>query len=96
MSQRMGEAQLRVWFLRWRYESEYGLIRVYYRLRNLVVLLKVDSIDIRWKVRSAWYSMGVVYANTFFSKKHNLKFLLFAARGIWHGLLNRTGPYKKS
>lgn len=95
MYQRLGEAKLRVWYLRWRYESEYSPIRSYYRLRNLVALWKLDFIDWRWKVRNTWYGLGVVYTHTFFAKKQNAKHLLMAAKGVWHGLTNRMGPYKE-
>jgi len=95
MYQRLGESPLRVWYLRWRYESEYSPIRSYYRLRNLVALWKLDFIDWRWKVRNTWYGLGVVYTHTFFAKKQNAKHFLMAAKGIWHGLTNRMGPYKE-
>jgi rhamnosyltransferase len=95
MFQRMGEARLRVWYLRWRYESAYSPLRIYYRLRNFVVLWKLDFVDFRWKLRSTWYWLGTVYAHTFFSKQQNLKYLLFAIKGVWHGLRNRMGPYNE-
>ena len=95
MYQRMGEAQLRVWYLRWRYESEYGPIRIYYRLRNFVALWKLDFVDLRWKVRSTWYWLGIIYAHMFFAKKKNAEHFIMAAKGVWHGLINRMGPYRK-
>ena len=95
MYQRLGEAKLRVWYLRWRYESEYSPIRSYYRLRNLVALWKLDFIDWRWKVRNTWYGLGVVYTHTFFAKKQNAKHFFMAAKGVWHGLTNRMGPYRE-
>lgn len=95
MYQRMGEARLRVWYLGWRYESAYGPIRVYYRLRNFVALCKLDFVDFRWKVRNAWFSLGIVYSHAFFSKQQNFRYFLFAIKGIWHGLRNRMGPYQR-
>ncbi|MBL0354505.1 MAG: glycosyltransferase family 2 protein [Dechloromonas sp.] len=95
MYQRMGEAPLRVWYLRWRYESAYSPLRVYYRLRNFVALWKLNFIDFRWKVRNTWYWLGIVYAHTFYSKQQNSKYFLFAIKGVWHGLRNRMGPYKE-
>ena len=94
MHQRMGEARLRVWYLRWRYESEYNPVRIYYRLRNFVVLCKLDFVDWRWKVRNTWYWLGIVYAHLFFSKKRNAEHFLMAVKGVWHGLMGRMGPYK--
>lgn len=95
MNQCMGEAQLRVWYLYWRNESEYSPARVYYRLRNFVALSKLGFIDSRWKVRNAWFCLGIVYTHTFFAKKQNAKHLLFAIKGVWHGLINHMGPYKE-
>ena len=95
MYQRLGEARLRVWYLRWRYESEYSPIRSYYRLRNLVALWKLDFIDWRWKVRNTWYGLGLFIPIHFFAKKQNAKHFLMAAKGVWHGLTNRMGPYKE-
>ncbi len=93
MYQRMGEARLRVWYLRWRYESAYSPLRIYYRLRNFVALWKLDFVSWRWKVRSTWYWLGIVYAHTFFSSQNKLKNFACAVRGVWHGLTNRMGPY---
>lgn len=93
MYQRMGEARLRVWYLRWRYESAYSPLRIYYRIRNFVALWKLDFVGFRWKVRSTWYSLGIVYAHTFFSCQNKIKSFLYAIKGFWHGLTNRMGPY---
>ena len=92
MSQRMGEAQLRVWYLRWRNESAYSPLRIYYRLRNFVALWKLDFIDWRWKVRSSWYCLGIVFTHVFFGRQR-LETLRMVAKGIWHGLLSRMGSY---
>lgn len=93
MYQRMGEARLRVWYLGWRYESAYSPLRIYYRIRNFVALCKLDFVDWRWKVRSTWYLLGIVYAHTFFSCQNKLKNFLYAIKGVLHGLTNRMGPF---
>ena len=93
MYQRMGEARLRVWCLRWRFESAYSPLRIYYRIRNFVALWKLDFVGFRWKVRSTWYWLGIIYAHTFFSYHNKLKSFLYAIKGFWHGLTNRMGPY---
>lgn len=94
MFQRLGEARIRVWYLRWRYESEYSPLRTYYRLRNLIALWKLGYISWRWKVRNTWYGLGVVYTHTLFSKKNNVEHFFMAAKGVWHGLTNQMGRYK--
>jgi rhamnosyltransferase len=91
MFQRMGEARLKVWYLRWRSESAYGPTRIYYRLRNFVALLKLDYIDWRWKLRSCWYHLGLLYAHVFFGPEPAATLRMFF-RGVWDGLRNRMGP----
>lgn len=92
MNQRMGEHQLHIWYLRWRYESAYSPLRIYYRMRNFVALWKPDFIDWRWKVRSTWYGLGIVYAHVFFST-YPLETLKMFAKGVWHGLRGKMGRY---
>jgi rhamnosyltransferase len=91
MCQRMGEAQLRVWCLRWRHESAYRPLRIYYRLRNFVAMLKLDYIDWRWKLRSSWYHLGLLYSHLFFGDRPAETVKMFS-KGVWHGLRNKMGP----
>lgn len=91
MQQRMGEAQLRVWCLRWRVESAYSPLRIYYRLRNFVAMLKLDFIDWRWKVRSSWYHLGLLYSHVFFGS-NPVKTVTMYIKGVRHGLRNKMGP----
>lgn len=90
MSQRMGETPLRVWFLRWRNESAYSPLRIYYRLRNFVAMLKLDYIDWRWKLRSSWYHLGLLYSHVFFGPRP-LETMKMYFIGVWHGLRGRMG-----
>lgn len=92
MYQRMGEARLRVWYLRWRHESAYSPLRIYYRLRNFVAMLKLDFIDLRWKVRNSWYCLGIIYTHVFFGKQP-VNTLKMSAKGVWHGLRGIMGRY---
>jgi rhamnosyltransferase len=92
MYQRMGESNLRVWYLGWRYESAYSPLRIYYRIRNFVALCKLDYIDWRWKIRSCWYTTGVVYSHVFFGRCR-IKSLKMASIGLWHGITNKMGRY---
>lgn len=91
MYQRMGEAKLRVWCLRWRLESAYSPLRIYYRLRNFIAMLRLDFIDWRWKVRSSWYHLGLLYAHFFFGDRPVETVKMFS-KGMWHGLRNKMGP----
>ncbi len=96
MQQRMGGEKLYVWCFRWRVENEYDPIRIYYRLRNFVALVRLDYVDWRWKVRSAFYWIYVVYAHVLFSKKNPSRCFLLAVKGIAHGYCGRMGPYYDS
>lgn len=93
MYQRMGEDRLRVWYLRWRYESAYSPLRIYYRLRNFVALWKLDYISWRWKIRSSWYPLGIVYSHVVFGKQR-VACLGMTLKGVWHGLIGRMGRFK--
>lgn len=95
MYQRMGEDNLDVWFLRWRKETAYKPLRIYYRIRNFIALWKSPFIDWRWKVRSSWYSLGVVYAHFFFSK-YSLETLKMASLGLWDGIWGKMGCYRQN
>lgn len=87
----MGERAMRVWYFGWRKESAYAPARVYYRVRNFVALCSLKYISTRWKIRSSWYCMGVVYSHVFFGDSR-VAALRMAARGLWDGLCGRMGP----
>ena len=92
MYQRMGDDNLRVWYLRWRNESAYSPTRLYYRLRNFVALCKLSFIDWRWKLRSSWYLLGVVYSHIIFGSQR-FECLGMCVKGVWHGIIGRMGRY---
>jgi rhamnosyltransferase len=92
MLQSMGEDNLRVWYFGWLFESEYTPVRMYYRIRNYVALTKLDYIDWRWKMRSAWYWTGFVYAHVIFGRRGTrLGCLRMAARGLLDGVRGHMG-----
>lgn len=94
MRQSMGDEDLRVWYFGWRLESTYQPLRIYYRIRNYVALTRLEYISWRWKVRSAWYWTGIVYAHVFFGPKGTrLECLRMALRGLLDGVRNRMGRY---
>ena len=90
MYQRMGEISVRVWYFGWRNESLYSPLRLYYRLRNFVVLLKEPGIDWRWKIRSSWYSLGLIYTHTVFAPQR-YESIRFALKGVIDGVRGRMG-----
>ncbi|QIB66161.1 glycosyltransferase family 2 protein [Kineobactrum salinum] len=90
MYQRMGENSVRVWYFGWRNESLYSPLRLYYRLRNFVALLKDPKISWRWKVRSSWYSLGLVYTHIVFAPQRYTS-AIFAIKGLYDGIRGRMG-----
>jgi rhamnosyltransferase len=95
MYQRMGENSVRVWYFGWRNESLYSPLRLYYRLRNFIVLLKDPRIDWRWKVRSSWYSLGLLYTHSVFAPKRSSS-LVYATCGFFDALRNKMGKHPRS
>ncbi|MGG6461887.1 glycosyltransferase family 2 protein [Solilutibacter silvestris] len=94
MRHRMGEQDsLRVWYFGWRVESAYPPIRMYYCVRNFIALSRLDYIQVRWKIRNAWYMAGFVYSQTVFGRR-KLESLRMAFRGLVDGLSKRMGAYK--
>lgn len=92
MHQRMGEDRIRVWYFGWRDESAYNPLRMYYRMRNFIMLWKMNYIGWGWKLRSSWYWLGFVYTQVFFGKQR-AACLRMSIKGIWHGLIGRMGRY---
>jgi rhamnosyltransferase len=90
MFHRMGEESLRVWYLGWRNESAYSPLRLYYRIRNYIALCKLGYIDWRWKLRSGWYTLGLVYSHVLFGESPLLS-LRMSTKGMLHGVLGRMG-----
>jgi rhamnosyltransferase len=90
MSHRLGDAHLRVWFFGWRRESAYGSMRVYYRIRNFVVLCKMPHISLGWKLRGAGFWLGFLYSQVFFGRERTRSFYM-AVRGLCDGLSGVLG-----
>lgn len=92
MSHHMGERTLRVWVFGWRSLSEYGPLRLYYRFRNFVYLLKLAYVPLWWKLRASWFWLGEAYAHVIFSRRR-LEDLRMILRGCMDGLCGRLGRY---
>lgn len=89
----MGDQALRVWYFGWRQESAYSPVRVYYHIRNFVALCRLSFIPWRWKLRSGWNAVGVIYTQTVFGQQR-VAALRMALRGLWDGLRGRMGPWR--
>jgi len=87
----MGERSMHVWYFGWRKESAYAAPRIYYRVRNFTALCFSKNISTRWKIRSSWYYLGLIYSHVFYGEKR-MTALRMAARGLWDGFRGRMGP----
>lgn len=92
---RMGDDGMRVWYLGWRMMSEYGPLRLYYRFRNFVHLLKLPYIPAAWKLRAGWYWLGNLYGHVLYARGR-ARNLRAAVAGIFDGIRGRLGPCRRS
>lgn len=91
LNHRMGDDYFPVWYFGWRKMSKYSPLRLYYRFRNFVYLLKLPYIPSGWKLRASWYWLGNLYAYTIFSNPR-LHIIRAIFHGIRDGLTGRLGP----
>lgn len=94
MVHRMGDRSLRVWYFGWRSESAYSPVRVYYRVRNFVALCKSTYVPLGVKIRSSWYTLGMIYTQCVFGRTR-FRALRMALLGLWHGARGRMGAYSR-
>lgn len=92
MSHYMGDRTLRVWAGSWRNLSEYSPMRLYYRVRNFVYMLRLGYVPLGWKIRASWFWLGESYAHVIFSRARLASFRMIV-RGLWDGLRGRMGRY---
>jgi len=93
MVHHFGDAYLNVWFFGWRKESAYSPVRMYYRIRNFVVLCKAPYVPVNWKIRNGWHWLGFIYSQTVFGQQR-LAAMRMAASGLRDGLRERMGPWR--
>jgi rhamnosyltransferase len=95
LNHRLGDGSFRIWAGQWRLYSDYSPLRLYYRFRNFVLLLRAPYIERWWKLRASWYWLGNLYAYGFWAPRR-LRNLPMIAKGLLHGVLGRGGPYPGS
>jgi rhamnosyltransferase len=95
MSHQLGDQSLRVWYFGWRHESAYSALRMYYRTRNYITLCRMRHVSATWKIRSAWYWMGLVYTQVLYghARRATLRMVML---GICDGLRGRMGAYRSA
>lgn len=91
LNHRLGDNPLRIWLFGWRRCNEYSSTRLYYRLRNFVLLCKLPYISTPWKFRASLYWMLSAYGHLLFSpsRRRNSQMIV---RGLRDGLRGRSGP----
>ena len=94
LNHRLGDDDFRVWMLGWRPYTAYSPLRLYYRFRNFVLLLKLQHVDLRWKIRASWYWLGNAYAYLIFSpgRGENLRMIV---KGLKDGLKGHSGQLRQ-
>lgn len=88
-----GEKAIPVWYLRWRLTNTYSPPRLYYRFRNFVVLCRERHVPLAWKLRAAWFWLGIAYVHLIFAGRR-LESARYMAMGVIDGLRRRMGPFE--
>ncbi|MGO4222603.1 glycosyltransferase family 2 protein [Lysobacter sp. TAF61] len=93
LEQHLGEETFPIWLFGWRPYSSYSPQRLYYRIRNFLLLLRMRHIQWRWKVRASAYWLTNIYAYLLFSpaRRRNLGMV---ARAILDGIRGRAGEFE--
>lgn len=90
LNHRLGDSPFRVWYFGWRQMSEYSTVRLYYRFRNFVLMIRLPHVPLRWTVRACWFWLGNMYAHCLFAA-HPWDNARAIMRGLWDGLKGRSG-----
>lgn len=85
-----GEVLLRVWRLGWRSFTGYSPLRLYYRFRNYVYILRLKHVPTRWGLYEGCHCLGALYAHAFFGFAKRKSMMAFCI-GVLHGLLGKMG-----
>lgn len=85
----VGDKIVRLWFLGWRDHITHSPIRNYYRIRNILILLRRPYV---WNVCGSFKIVCAIFIfimNTLSGP--SLRQLQLMLKGFWHGILNKTG-----
>lgn len=91
LNHRLGDVAFRIWLFGWKPFNLYSPLRLYYRFRNYVLMVRLPHVPLRWSVRAAWYWLGNLYAYGLFAP-HRLRNMRAIALGIIDGVIGRSGP----
>lgn len=90
MRHSLGEERLNFWFGRWYGLACYRPFRYYYIFRNSILLYKRNYVPVRWIMSDLVRLMGLFLVHALFSDQR-LKNVSMMLRGVWHGLLGKSG-----
>lgn len=92
MHHTIGESVFRVWFFRWRYIIVHSPVRLYYIMRNRVMLYSRPHTPLIW-VAKDWYRISVklfLFSVLIAPRRENTRMML---RGLLDGVRGIKGPY---
>jgi rhamnosyltransferase len=94
MSHRLGDEIMRFWLLGWRDYARHSPGRLYYMMRNRLLLYRKPHTPGRWILRDLLRLAGklLLYAALVPPRRENARMMLI---GLWHGATGRDGRYPR-
>jgi len=91
----IGDTLRRIWLLRWRNIILHGPIRIYYQIRNNL-LITDEYTDLRkWELNPILFIVKSIFINLIFGDNRSLRFK-YIWKGLFHGLLGKSGKLNES
>lgn len=92
MAHHLGDAIITLWFVGWRNYARHSPIRLYYIMRNRVLLYAKSYTPGKWIFRDIFRLTGklLLYGVLLPPRLENGRMML---EGLWHGLIGRSGKY---
>jgi len=94
MTHSLGEGGVRLWFLRWRTQPLHKAFRLYYIVRNSLLLYRMPHVPLKWISGDILRLVRLLIMYTIFSPARRESIRWFF-RGISDGLHNVVGPAPK-
>lgn len=92
MAHHLGDDIITLWFLGWRNYARHSPIRLYYMMRNRLLLYARSYTPGKWIFRDLFRLTGklLLYGVLLPPRLENGRMML---KGLWHGLIGRSGKY---
>ncbi len=90
LNHRLGDEAFRFWYFGWKLHNLYSPLRLYYRFRNFILMIRLPHVPLRWSIRAGWFWLGNLYAYSLFSP-NKLANIRAIAKGIFDGLRGHAG-----